>query len=133
MSCLSTYKVLIRLLVTHFTEVLLTSFISVAFFFHLFNLSRFFGFTRLSKKQLCFTSSFSFLPGAISRISGRDPLLVWESCDARDRRPRRFQKLPEASRCSGLSVCPFCACVLFFCIASCHHAFMSFYFASQPK
>ena len=28
-------------------------------FFHLFNLSRFFGFTHWSKKQLCFTSSLS--------------------------------------------------------------------------
>ena len=85
----------------------------------LLNLSRFFGFTRLSKKQLCFTSSSSvFFTGAISRISGRDPLLVWESCDARDRRPRRFQKLPEDSRCSGLPVCSFVVVLFIFAL---HH------------
>ena len=64
-----------------------------------------------------------FLPGAISRISGRDPLLVWESCDAR--RPTS-QKIPEDSRCSGSPVCFICPCVIYFCIASCHHAIMSY-------
>ena len=69
------------------------------------------GFTRLSKKQLCFTSSssFSLLPGDISRISGRDPLLVWESCDAR--RPTS-QKIPEIPDVPGSPVCFFCAFVI---------------------
>ena len=80
---------------------------------------------------LCRRSNFvlplplPFLSGAISRISGRDPLLVWESCDAR--RPTS-QKIPEDSRCSGFSrVFHLCLCYLF-CIASCHHAIMSYFF-----
>ena len=59
-----------------------------------------------------------FLPGDISRISGRDPLLVWESCDAR--RPTS-QKIPEDSRCSGLPVCSF---VLVLFIFALHHVIM---------
>ena len=82
------------------------------------------GFTRLSKKQLCFTS-FPLLSGAIPRISGRDPLLVWESCDA----PR-----PTLQKTSSYS--EFRRVIYFVCyfhhrifrIASCHHAIMPFNF-----
>src|SRR6187399_2647479 len=81
------------------------SFISVVFSFILFNLSRFLVSLVCQRSNFILPLLFSFLPGVISRISGRDPLLVWESCDARDRRPRRFQKVPEDSRCSGLPVC----------------------------
>ena len=43
-----------------------------------------------------------------------------------DRRPRRFQKIPEDSRCSGFPPCVSFVIVLFiFRIASCHHAIMS--------
>src|SRR6187401_935261 len=76
----------------------------------------------------------SFLPGAISRISGRDPLLVWESCDAR--RPTS-QKIPEDARRFQMfrvaRVFQLCLCYLFLhCImSSCHHVI--FIFASQPK
>ena len=80
---------------------------------------------------LCQRSNFvlplplPFLPGDISRISGRDPLLVWESCDAR--RPTS-QKIPEDSRCSGFSRVFYFVCVIYFRFASCHHAIMSYLF-----
>ena len=103
-------------LVPHFTEVLLSSFFSVVFF-----LSRLFYLSRFVVSLVCQRSNFvvplplPFFSGAISRISGRDPLLVWESCDAR--RPTS-QKIPEDSRCSGFPLCFFCACVIYFAL---HH------------
>ena len=80
-------------------------------FSKLFNLSRMIGFTCLSKKQLCFTSSFSIFSPVPSYISGRDPLVVVECCNA----PR---PLRQVSSSYSLSLpCHFLAC----CILSCHH------------
>ena len=69
---------------------------------------------------------FLFLfPPVPSQISGRDPLVVVECCDA----PRPELQMP--SRVSGFR-CVFCLvhcihhCIM--CIASCHHAIMSFIF-----
>ena len=59
-------------------------------FLKLCDLSRFFGFTRLSKKQLCFTSSSFVFPTVPSEISGRDPLVAMECCDA----PRPELQMP---------------------------------------
>ena len=104
----------------------LTSFISVAFFLSTCSTSQ-----GSLVSLVCQRSNFvlplplPFLPGDISRISGRDPLLVWESCDAR--RPTS-QKIPEIPDVPGSPVCFFCACVIYFCIASCHHAIMSYLF-----
>ena len=55
------------------TAVLSIVFNSVVFFFQVFNLSRFFGFTLLSKKQLSFTSSLPlpFPSGAILDLGTR--------------------------------------------------------------
>ena len=47
------------------------------------------------------------------------------ACDARDRRPRRFQKIPDVPGCPCVLLCLY---YLFFCIASCHHAIMSYLF-----
>ena len=110
-------------LVPPFTTVLLTSFISVVLFFQDCLTSQ-----GSLVSLVCQRSNFvlplplPFLPGDISRISGRDPLLVWESCDARDRRPRRFQKFPEDSRCSGVArVFLLYLCYLIFAL---HHVIM---------
>ena len=50
-------------------------------------------------------------------------------------RPRpTSQKIPEASRrfrMFRVARVVLCACVIYFCIASCHHAIMSFIFSSQ--
>src|SRR6187401_514727 len=99
-----------------------SSFISVAFFLSTCSTSQG-SLVSLVRQRSNFLLPLPlpFLPGDISRISGRDPLLVWESCDARDRRPRRYQKIPEGSRCSGVPVCFFCLCYLFFAL---HHVIM---------
>ena len=92
-------------------------------FFQLFNLSRFFGFTLLSKKQLSLPLIFLFLfPPVPSQILGRDPLVVVECCNA----PRlTLQKTSSYSEFCNV----FVLCLLFyFCIASCHHAIMPFNF-----
>ena len=63
---------------------------------------------------------FPLLSGAFPRISGRDPLLVWESCDA----PRPELRMP-SSYSEFRRV--FLLCLLFYlCIASCHHAIYFF-------
>ena len=55
------------------TAMLSISFNSIVLFFQVFNLSRFIGFTRLSKKQLSFTSSLPlpFLYGAMLDLGTR--------------------------------------------------------------
>ena len=86
--------------------------------FNLFNLSRFLVSLVCQRSNFVLPLLLPFLPGDISRISGRDPLLVWESCDARDRRPRRFQKIPDVPGCPCVSF----ELVLF--IFALHHVIM---------
>ena len=93
------------------TECFSTSCISVVFFFSKWlNLSRFFGFTRLSKKQLSFTSSLS-LPLSLRCHSGsRDEIISqwWSVVTPRDR----------CARCRLVIRC--CCLVSCLCVASCH-------------
>ena len=89
--------------------------------FKLFNFSRFFGFTSLSKKQLSFTSSLSlpFVPPVPFQISGRDPLIVVECCNA----PRPELQVPSMFSGFRRMICLVrCIHLCIMCIASCHHA-----------
>ena len=99
------------------------SFIAVVFFFHFVQPLKVPWFHSSVKEATLFYLPLPFLPGDISRISGRDPLLVWESCDARDRRPRRFQKIPDVPGCPCVQLC----LLYLFCVASYHHAIMSYF------
>ena len=85
-------------------------------FFQLFNHSRFFGFTHWSKKKLSFTSSFSlpFFPLVPFQISGRDPLVVVECCDAPRPELQMPSMFPSVVGCFVLVRC-------IMCITSCHH------------
>ena len=91
--------------------VLSTSFISVVFFSQnglIF--SRFFGFTRLSKKQLSFTSSLSFPFSLRCHSRSRDEILSqwWSVVTPRD----RCARCPPVIRC--------CCLVIRLRVASCH-------------
>ena len=92
-----------------------------------FNLARFFGFTRLSKKQLSFTYSLSPPFSLRCHSRSRDEILSqwWSVVTPQDRCSRR---LPQVL---GFSVCFIFACSFYFCIASCHHAIMPFIFKTH--
>ena len=86
-------------------------------FFQLFNLSRFFGFTLLSKKQLSFTSSLSLPFSLRCHSRSRDEILSqwWSVVTPRDRCARCLPVIHSLAM-------PF-ACVLHLALSSCalHH------------
>ena len=103
-----------------------TSFISIVFFSRNgLTFSRFFGLTRLSKKQLSFTSSLflPFFPPVPFEISGRDPLVVVECCNA----PRPMCQV--SSSYSLLLPCLLLACR----ILPCHHPHCIFMFSKRAS
>ena len=88
-------------------------------FFQVLNLSRFFGFTLCRRSNLVLPPLLLFrFPPVPSQISGRDPLVVVECCNARDRRFRRFPYFRDQPCVSFVLALLFLHCIM----SSCHHA-----------